>query len=548
MTPTTSATRNKKRKREDEEEQAVLIKLLSSFSDIGLVVGLSGNELIAMQLEDTLRRSKRKKSHGTLLADVMGKGSLKDTNYLHKAEEKARKWEEWTAKVDRMIEADDMEGLEKLVANDQKLGKQRGDGIPCEWEEANDMHDGHQVAYEELWPLPEPFDPNDLNRPKVLYIVGKVFAYADPQDGRLELVIPSAKLVEWLALTGFLSIAYVKKALSQSTETDLQSGLVQLGDIMAAIRQIDEDFQLMHHLLSLPVHWELEELVQALRILVHSFDSDPQHEQPLALPAPPQQNDDTDMVNGDADSHLDLESKVAEHELDYAMNALTTGLEVRSDTLRMVFARLHAFSQPLITATMRAMMSHRELVFFIHILRIELADAGWTSKYVDGGEVESTEEGMVNVLGGVEEIGPSDQAIKVIGDLLNCAVDAIGVSGWLIGLGSDAQSTRELLNSLRAEVSAGLETCFEADTLQTYLKDVERYEATSEQGQLLASKHAVEEGDETGTEMALLPVGGRAAPPIVKGRNDKGGKKSKMALAREKSMAVGKYSFERIRI
>ena len=254
------------------------------------------------------------------------------------------------------------------------------------------------------------------------------------------------------------------------------------------------------------------------------------------------------MTNGDADSNLEIESKVAEHELDYAMSALTTGLEVRSDTLRVIFARLHAFSHSIITSTMRTMMSHRELVFFIHILRIELADAGWTSKYVDVGGPAGAEEGMVNTLGGVEESGPNDQAIRVIGDLLNCAVDAIGVSGWLVGLGSDTQGTRELLNSLRAEVSAGLEGCIEAGNLQTFLIDIERYAASSEQAQFQIGQHATDAEHETTVEKALLPVGGRAIPPTVKSRNDKGGKKSKIALARKKSRSVGKYSFERIRI
>ena len=255
------------------------------------------------------------------------------------------------------------------------------------------------------------------------------------------------------------------------------------------------------------------------------------------------------MTNGDvADPQLELES--AEHELDYAINALDTGLEVRSETLQAIFVRLHEFSHALVTATMRNMMSHRELVFFIHILRMELADAGWTSRYVDVPEFQSGEEsmGMVNTIGGLEEKGPNNQAIQAIADLLNCVVDAIGISGWLVGLGSAGQGVQELLSSLRAEVGAGLEGCFEANTLQTYLQDIERYVSSSEQTQLEAGKFSAGDSGVVGTGEALLPVGGRAAPPVVGGRKGHGAKKSKIARAQEKSRSVGKYSFERIRI
>lgn len=82
--------------------------------------------------------------------------------------------------------------------------------------------------------------------------------------------------------------------------------------------------------------------------------------------------------------------------------------------------------------------------------------------------------------------------------------------------------------------------------LQSYLGEIERFVASTEQAQPHAEQHALEGIDDE--ENTLLPVGGRTAPPVTNGRNDKSGKKSKLALARERSRAVGKYSFDRIRI
>ena len=190
------------------------------------------------------------------------------------------------------------------------------------------------------------------------------------------------------------------------------------------------------------------------------------------------------------------------------------------------------------------MMSQDELFFLIHILRIELADGGWTSRYVDVGEEAGAEGGMVGALAGIEESGPSDESIKVIGFLLNCAVDAIGVSGWLVGLGGN-WSAKELVESLRAEVSAGYEGCLEANTVKAFLAEIEKYTGQMDQGPGLSSDV---DADEDGPDRAVLPVGGKAVAPKVMTRNTRKETKSRFARLEDKSRSVGKYAFERIRI
>ena len=542
LTATPAEPQPRKRKHDEIDHEVGAFDVVTAFSELGLAVGISGSALLALQLQDTITGSKRSKQRGTRLADVVGRGTVKEIRNAQKAERQTRKWELWKSSVDNLVARNDVEGLESLVANDKKLGRQRRPHNLEDTDSESGVFENDLAAYEQLWPLPETFDPQNLDRNKILYLLSKIFSHGDAENSHLEVAVQSPKLIVWLALTGFLSAAAIRKAF-QTTDAGLSDSEAQMqsGDVMAAIRNMDEDFQLTHDLLHLAVHLDIEEIIQALRTILQSFNTDPPAEAPLALPAPPAVNGDIQLPNGDAESELE----VAEDELDHAVNALTAGLEVRSDTLRAIFARLHTLHLSDVTSAMRKMMTQEELFFLVHILRIELADGGWTSRYVDTGE-PGAEGGMVDALAGMEASGPSDESIRVIGFLLNCAVDAIGVSGWLVGLGNN-WSVKELVESLRAEVSAGYEGCLEATTVQTFLAEIDRYIAAAGDSE---RRYGVVYDDQVDdeTEWAVLPIGGKAVSPIVNVRSDKGARKSKIARAQEKSRNVGKYVFERIRI
>lgn len=529
----------RKRKYEEIDSELGRFSLVDWFSGVRQAIGICGSELMVLQLSDALISNKRRKTHEVTLADVIGKGTVKEARSLFKEKKRTEKWREWTARVDDFVKANDLERLESLVANDKRLGKQRKSH---EFEDldarAGVVYDD-AAAYEELWPLPETFDPSDLDRNRVQYLVTRIISLDEAQNGRLKIALRSPKLVEWLALTGFLSAASIQKSFQATGNTLHSETALQPGDIMTAVSEIDDNFQLTNNMLDLPVHWEMEEIIQALRVILQSLNTAPPVEPQLALPAPNILNGDVDLPNGHADSELD----VAEIELDHAFNSLTGGPEIKSDALRAIFARLQTFNHLDVTATMRSMMSQEDLFFLIHVLRNELANGGWTSRYIDIGQAEGTEQGMVDKLAGLEESGPSDESIKVIGFLLNCAVDAIGITGWLVGLGGNL-GAKDLVESLRAEVSAGYEGCLEANTVKAFLADIHKFAAQREQ---LLDDSALEMDDD-GISVGVLPIGGKAIAPTVKTRNSKGEKKSKMARAQEKSRSVGKYSFDRIRI
>lgn len=547
----------KKRKRSEDAENAPLFQAISAFPDVGLILGLDGQDLVAVQLQGLSRDRKSVSAPATLLRDVLGKGSYKQTRNQERDSKKVRKWEEWTAKVDQLVAAEEIEALEKLVANEKKLGRQRKIEKLQDDQEESAAEDVDATTYEEMWPLPEAFDPQDVDKRKAMYLLSKIFGRGSGQDGALQILIPSLKLLEWLTLTSLLSVTHLKKALSSNAGG--LAATLNPGDVMTAIRKLDDDFQLMHDLLSLPVYWEAAEVVQALRLVIQSLNAPVQQQQqdgPLALPAPAQPNGhptadkDVEMTNGDdheIESESELELAAVENELDLVMHALDAGLEVKSDTLRLITSRLHAFPPRSITTLMRSMLSQSEIVFFIHILRIELADGGWTSSYVAADETDE-QEGILRGLGEDEESRPSDGAIKAIGDLLNCAVDAIGTTGWLVGLSSAALATDELVDSLRAEVSAGLDGCFQAKKLGIWLRELEK--SVDQQGTnkfpgrvIQVQENGLE--DANAALLSLEPRGGVAKIASGKSANDK---RSVKARAREKSKLVGKYSFERIRI
>jgi len=516
--------RGKKRKR-DDPTVAEMPLAVAAFGDVGVVVCLVGCELVALQIGQGPPNEKLRKSDGTLLSDVLGRGHAD-----HGDGATNKGWTQWKADVDELITLRAIENLEKLVFSIGSGGNRRKRENPKHGQCA-ESNDGM----------------SKVSMDKALYVLSKTFSYRAEDGQRLEIGIASSKILEWLASVGVLSAWHIERALLNTALTTSRVSL-KSGDVMAAIQRIDTDFQLTRNLLVLPVHWDVAEIVQALRYVTQSFDTPAADKRLLALPAPPSVNGSPDMEHGELNGdheEIESESRAAENEIAVVMNALDTGLELRSDTLRVILLRLHTFSAGSITAAMRESMTHGELIFIVHMLRIELADGGWTSKYIDVGD-EDIRDGLVNTrTGELERDGPNDQAVQAIGDLLNCAVDAIGTSGWLVGQSSSSLRTDELIDSLRAEVSAGLEGCYEATTLSALLMELKRSAAAHESAR---NRRTCEADYLESPEHAMLPLSPSADLPSALHKGGKRQEKSKMAIGEEKSRQVGKYSFDRIRI
>lgn len=571
----------RKRKRDGDAQKTSQFRLLCSYSDLGIVAALS-TELSGLQLGPELRIAKRGRSRGSLLSDVLWKGAV---NHIEPPivngqvngtvrEARAKKRNDWRAEVDQLAEAQDTVALENIVAKTFHVSREPDEEARNQDPVNGDMQNELIPDNDQLWDFGAGLhDLGPHQRQNALHILGKVFGVGSASDGLFDATKPlgvritSRNIIRWLAIT---------ETLSPANLTNLFGVPVASKDIAQALGAANGSFELLYDVLDLPIHLPLPFVVESLGLLIRSLDTPTSSSDPASGPT----DGAVDHApNADDDADLDLESRTAELELSHALAALESGLELRSASMRHVFARLHAFPRAALTAHLRRGLRQRDLVFFIHVLRIELADAGWTERYVDAGSDAFADAGMLAGAAATanpatvgaqatndrdEAAAPSDRAIRTIGDLLAAAVDAIGAAGWLVGGAGDADSADPLLEALRAEVSASLEGVYEAHALSGYLGEFERFaEGGRQRGDGPRGRRANGAGGVgavvggVGGDGAMMPVGGRKEPvSAAEGQREQGGKgkgkgKGKgghVAKARARVTAAGLYEFERIRV
>lgn len=533
---------------------------VSFLVDLGLVVGLQNGDLKGIQLSEELRDIFHSQTGRISLIDVVNRGITVEKT---KGEGRAKKVEDWKAQVDALLEHGKDNELESLVAATLKLhqsldSQETGAESPLTFDMEMELDgDGSDRA-------DNPFDMLNVDKRGISYILSKVFETL-PEDETLVSNIPrlvakttSRQIYMWLAQAGLLTSATIQRAMRAHCSGQ---ATVVPGDIMAALIGVGNGFDLVHDLLALPVHWDVAEVMEVLRLLVQSFETPAEGSTLKPLPTPPYQNGDVVMINGDAEAHIMDESAAAERELDIAVSALSSGLEVRSAALRLVVRRLQAFPHSAVTKAMRNSLRHEDIIFLLKILRIELVDGGWTQRYLDIGEDELAADGIVpGATADGEASVPSDSALGSISVLMNCAIDAVGVSGWLVGENDDRLGAAELIDGLKVEISAGVEGLYNADDLSTLLDEMEKYDYSvqrlrsakssqvkSEEGRRKRrrdNERAMADLEEAELRDHMLPVDCRAD---IRMETRKGGKSAHM-LAQEKRAKVGVYSFDRIRV
>ncbi|EME47653.1 hypothetical protein DOTSEDRAFT_86098 [Dothistroma septosporum NZE10] len=511
------------------------LKVVTQFSDLSILVALSANNLLAFQVGNILDDGRSMRPQEPVLLDVLRKGRMALLGSSDLKEKKRRKWEEWQAKVDALFEASDAEGLEVFVA------KMLNRDLRTQDEAVENILNGYHDADIALWDLPSnTYDPQHVETRRASYLLRKLFAWRPLNErsnnaGNLELTLLSRNVVRFLTLAGYLTTSNLQLVLPHSSDNAKRQ--VAPGDIMLAIADAEPSLMLMCDLISLRVHWDLPEIVQGLQTLIRSL----QDKQNAEMAAAQLTNGDVDMADGDVQSELDA----VEKELDKAESLLESGLAVRSHACRILLNRLQAFPQRDVKQVMHDMLTHADLIFFLCLLRLELADGGWTQRYLE--QDVSDGDALLDVPN-AQDIAGSDLAIRTIANLFDCAVDAIGLSGWLIGLSADIDGTEQLLQELKNEISATVEGLFEAELLTNLLGSVKKTAAVLAEQQRPTSKRKLHADDDESVEEKLMPVGGRPEPPLVRTWVTKEGRKSKAAIAQQRSRAVGKYSFEQIRI
>ncbi|KAF2158529.1 hypothetical protein M409DRAFT_71596 [Zasmidium cellare ATCC 36951] len=522
------------------------LSIVTQFQDLSIVVGFSGTNIVAWQVGDMLDDGRRAKAHGPLLLEVMDKGKVTHeiTGTSQKQEKKRKRWEDWKSRVDQSIGDNDIEGLEDIVVKDFKIST-TAQTPETPNGDANGHANGYSQHEDEEWDLPpQTFDPQYVNRAKAVYLLGKTFrmrpfeSNVQSGDFHLEIAVLSRNILRWLAIAGFLRADEIQLALADATSQLHAHPQVAPGDVMAAIGDAEPSLRLMCDLVSLPVHWGIEDVVRGIQFLIRTLNNqDPSSTNNEPLKA---------LTNGDVIMNDgDLESEIAATitQVDETQMLMESGLEVRSEVCRLLLARLQSFPHKSVVQTMHHMMTDDDIMFFIVILRSELVNGGWTQKYI---EQSSDEEDTFADLANAQEVTSNSQTIRTLANLSSCAIDAIGLSGWVVGRKANAEHALHFIETFKNEVSVALEGLFQVESLNTMLGDVKRTAGGLQQQPRRKRKRHDE--DLQSPERTWMPVGGRAEPPVVNTWTTKTGRKSKAAIAEEKNRNVGKYSFERIRI
>ncbi|TLD29773.1 hypothetical protein E2P81_ATG06067 [Venturia nashicola] len=598
--PAPAETSSKKRRISGSKAKLSSPQLIGYFGKSGVAAVLSGQNLIAIQVGGKSNDSKRRKLAEPLLIDSIGKavGSSLEHQRFSKFDLPAvlgkclkdnatnphqhQKFSEETiATLDELVAKGDTRAFESLFAAEVKV-KTNSDKMSHKREKQIAKHGEDDLEW--VFPTDKKLP---LFREKAMYGLSRVFSWTSNTNGlsstdETHRRIPAItvkflppNLFQWLVITGQLTADLIQQALQATSPSE---NSIARGDVVLALANFDPSLAHLHTLLIYYPRLEIEEIVNAVKLIILSLDDAtlPQPEPIISMtngdlstgykPIDAMTNGEHQLIDGDVsmtngddlksdseetkDALVDAAMEDVEDELDRAINTLEK--PNRGDSLRQAITKLDSFAPNIITSTLRQQLSHHEIVFFIHILRIELADGGWTTRYLDDGPDDNEE---------LDEFW--DRAIGVIAKALSCAVNALGMSGWLLSSAADPMdAVDKFLDSLRAEISATLEGVHEATFLTGVLSEFLRYQTkrvkagykpfatVPNAGRRNANKEGRVWRHESG-EDKVLPVGLKVVPKSMEGSVKVGGKAERRITKREegikRSKMVGIYSFEQIR-
>lgn len=542
LTQISSAKSPNRRGRSRREPKVPKLILSEHFASLGLAIGLLDGVLVGIQLEDG--SSTRKKRVDGLLIDAIGRG-IKPTSgifagvessndflrdvYAHSGSREAA-WLAQERELDLLAAADDVHGFEDLFARILHINPvdssetERSHDPPKKSKKKDDVAMVNGVESERKSDIGSPLEfgsmPNDegqlrewqfppaildedrvYHRHKAIYALSKLFAWNDHSsqesgEGEIKLTFLPPNVLQWVVLMGCFTKNDIERALRlKSAATDKLRSLND-GDIVSAIVSFNPDMILLDSILNQSCHLPAAELVQAIKLLIQSLDTKPTAAVSARKHRARNEVDDRDSSDGAVtDLDVDEAAEDASDAIDLALSTLEYGLPIRSRTLHAALTKLHAFPPRAVARALHARLTHHELIFLIHLLRIELRDGGWLSRY--------TAQTPDTAAAAPDEVAaqPADHAIVTIASLLNCALDAVGTAGWLsssatttstsASSSSTAADGNTLLRALQQEAAAALEGAHELAYLRSVIGEFLRYAGRVEDREALAAPPAL---------------------------------------------------------
>lgn len=465
-------------KTEDKANPAC--SFVSFFPQLELAVALLDSNLVAVQLEPPRTRSKKRRADG-LLIDSIGRGaSLADTKTSEESGPLSKRYlpgtmsasylaqfNEDAKSADALLEAQDIPAFDDLLA--EKLGIQSV--TDWRWQRpldttaaidamdetqdggdesgatngltngtTNGLANGHTTDAHTTTP-PASSSTHHVKYPVtdrrwVIYAISRIFTIKEEQTGgrlRLRPKVPSSDILNYLVDAGHLSVANTRSALRESLR-DVDEDDQLLGESLPVVlAQVDPSLDLF-------LRWLYEtklgatELLSATLLLMRSLELvDKPAEQAKLLGTKPQiteaeADEESAEANGDKApvqrelDQLDQQLHLAEYFLQHVEN------DPRDLALDIAIGKLGSCPAMATVQGLRRIFRTDEIRALIEVLRKQMVDQGWATRYMD---MDESTTGAAAAAAAADTT-PLNYSIRLIADLLCRCIDAVRPGEWLI--------------------------------------------------------------------------------------------------------------------
>ncbi|KAI0004834.1 hypothetical protein F4779DRAFT_630228 [Xylariaceae sp. FL0662B] len=536
--------------------------LVAYFSRLELAIAIADSNLVGIQLEAPSMRTQKRRAEG-LLIDSIGRGvrlakrhsshvtnpvpeRSMFSNYLP-GSIRGNYWQTWTAeesKADALLNANDIDGLERLLA--EKFGIQVNNV-----HQINGTNGDEQIRVTATtnWKWPKNrlgYPPAD--RRWILYAISRAFQWndtllPDTTIPRLICQLPQSDIVNYLVDAGHLTLSNIKSAFRGKLREAEQVDSFLAEQLVLRLADLDPSLELLVTYIA-ATNLGAAELLVAVRTIMRSLElvHDPKQPPPKLLTNGA--IEETMNATGVADENIGMELDDLENEIQKTISYLNEDAGIRGNGLSVAFAKLGSCPGISMIKALRTVFEPEEILSLVYLLRVELVKGAWTSRYLDVTEFEKDKT----------LVAPPDSIIKLIADMLGRCVDSIGPGGWLLNdaLLADDESG-DFVASLKLEVSAALEGLEEVVYLRGIVGEAVKYceslrktrSETAVDMMKPISLHVKEPGDRA------LPLGLKTRGRISAQKIVSGGEvveRSQRETGHLRSQQVGNYSLERIAI
>ncbi|KAL8651200.1 MAG: hypothetical protein Q9210_003390 [Variospora velana] len=376
---------------------------------------------------------------------------------------------------------------------------------------------------------------------QVDYVLSKMFFATPLEDttkrqedrfvGKLHLEYLPGKSWHCLIHKGLITLDRIYGALKRQAKIDHNNELKD-SDLTQALVAYDPSLASLLSMLQSPCLLKVSQICHALKITV-------------ARSLTPGAPDGTKLLtqgheNIDANSRSLDDMLVANGVSDDGSHQTSSEFEGFHALLDAIIGRCNACSAPSLTKALQAQLSRAELRNLINLLRIKLARNGWLSPYTDNPPSNESYQFY------------SNSQLAMIGHLLNCCVDSLGSTGWLLNNNTidDSEAAIETVSFMKAEISAAVAGVEEASFLQGVLGEALLCGKSALNPQA-ANRPPLVETDWGNGQKAALPLGLKLDHNISLTKVGAGGelqRRSRRDIGKLKSRKIPKYSFEHIAV